>query len=236
MLAAHTSRLLARLVTQLLGGTATPLVLNYGTNETVALLDEAGMAAKQFDWSRHNQLVRSIFSGGDWELLSLFPVVSRAALRSPSHISEAFSRSSEGQMRGSFSRVFLHPVLIRYLSSIVQHNYRPLWLDDPRLPSPLISSHRSAPHYYVLPRLGAFFGHSCAPNLRLSSTPDHRCSYVSLRPISPGEPLTVSYVPTHDVPLALRRATLLHHFHILCRCERCMAEKPKSSPPSKSSS
>ena len=72
---------------------------------------------------------------------------------------------------------------------------------------------------YLL-EMGAFMNHACVPNMRVQR--DLAFVLVAARDISPGEEITISYVP--DVPVeerGLRAALLESLYGFVCTCALC---------------
>lgn len=70
---------------------------------------------------------------------------------------------------------------------------------------------------------GAYMNHACVPNMRVQR--DTAYVLVAVRDISPGEEITISYVP--DVPLeekALRAALLKSLYGMVCVCPCCVLD------------
>jgi len=68
----------------------------------------------------------------------------------------------------------------------------------------------------------AALNHSCAPSAAVTITAGH-VVVSTLRPVSPGEELTISYVDA-AMPVAERRSILKRHYSFECDCARCAAE------------
>ncbi|RNF09303.1 hypothetical protein TraAM80_02250 [Trypanosoma rangeli] len=62
----------------------------------------------------------------------------------------------------------------------------------------------------------SYFNHSCAPNCAMEAG-----AIVTTRTISPGEELTISYLPQLYWPAWLRREELIERYFFDCRCVRC---------------
>ncbi|KXS14656.1 hypothetical protein M427DRAFT_135584 [Gonapodya prolifera JEL478] len=74
---------------------------------------------------------------------------------------------------------------------------------------------------------GSLFNHSCKPTCE----PEQKGSiltFVSLRNLELGDPLTISYIPQH-LPLAARREKLRADYYFQCQCERCTEEEQVSA-------
>lgn len=73
--------------------------------------------------------------------------------------------------------------------------------------------------------------HSCAPNAKVCATPPHPLAelLVATRPIAQGEPICWNYLGDEAflrLDWRARNAQLLRDFQFVCRCARCMAERP----------
>ena len=64
----------------------------------------------------------------------------------------------------------------------------------------------------------SLFNHSCMPNCAIDNLSR---SIVSIRPIAPGEQLSISYIPQMYWPRSLRREGLQQRYFFSCECERC---------------
>lgn len=74
--------------------------------------------------------------------------------------------------------------------------------------------------------LQSCFNHSCDPNAYVSYTGTHEIAVVAKRDISPGEEVTITYIP--DLFLVVEDASArrkrLAQYYFVCECARCVAE------------
>ena len=72
--------------------------------------------------------------------------------------------------------------------------------------------------------LGSKMSHSCSPNMSFT-TQDGRLVYRAIKSVTPGEQLTISYLPATymHVSTQLRRGQLEFSKFFTCACERCVA-------------
>ncbi|KAK5668814.1 hypothetical protein BDV3_006448 [Batrachochytrium dendrobatidis] len=68
----------------------------------------------------------------------------------------------------------------------------------------------------------SYFNHSCFPNCQ-SIKHDHKMAFRTLKDVSKGEMLTISYIDT-NMPVSARRARLMDDYFFECMCERCISE------------
>lgn len=73
--------------------------------------------------------------------------------------------------------------------------------------------------------------HSCAPNAKVCATPPHPLAelLIATRPIAAGEPVCWNYLGDEAflrLDWRARNAQLLRDFQFVCRCPRCLAERP----------
>ncbi len=69
--------------------------------------------------------------------------------------------------------------------------------------------------------LSSLFNHSCEPNVGLRAPrPSNEVTWLTLRPVSEGEELLISYVPT-DMDLHERRSALKSGYGFECNCPKC---------------
>jgi hypothetical protein len=71
----------------------------------------------------------------------------------------------------------------------------------------------------------SLFNHSCAPNCLM----DCRQTIVTMRDVSVGEQLTVSYIPQLFWPKKLRQDGLAERYFFTCRCSRCEPPLPTAA-------
>ncbi|KAJ1928404.1 hypothetical protein IWQ60_002069 [Tieghemiomyces parasiticus] len=74
----------------------------------------------------------------------------------------------------------------------------------------------------LFPTMAQFFPHSCDPNCVLVGTAPGRLAIRTVRSVSAGEPLTVSFVDLYH-PREQRRRDLLINKRFWCECPRCSA-------------
>lgn len=221
------TRLISRLIVQLF---RCELILTNSTRDTHALLDAADARLRSsLDWSFHNETIRGLFIGGDWDLISHFPTSGGAEfVGDPGNvlltwyweINETFSQSFEPLLVHSLRNIFLHPALVRFIYGLCVRNFREV------SPHNYAQSHPRLliPHHHIVPRVATFFAHSCSPNLRLSSV-GGTTAYSATRLIEPNEPLTVSFSEVVQAANVFqRRLALSNHYGFWCRCDRCVNE------------
>ena len=88
--------------------------------------------------------------------------------------------------------------------------------------SPLVSLTGEPYGCALIPR-GSMFNHSCNPNL-VKSYHGWVMNFSTVRQVSAGEELCLSYLKQTNIPVEDRRKTLLDHFGFLCRCVKCERE------------
>ena len=88
--------------------------------------------------------------------------------------------------------------------------------------------HSEAPLGFSTYFLASFFSHSCTPNAIWNESPTSGFSLRARRPISPGEEISISYIPEDNLvrPAAERRQALESTKSFVCQCERCTSEQP----------
>ena len=67
--------------------------------------------------------------------------------------------------------------------------------------------------------------HSCCPNAAYSFTPDGSVVVRNMRPLQPGEELTIAYTDLLQT-LDERQQSLLERYAFDCCCARCKDESP----------
>ena len=68
---------------------------------------------------------------------------------------------------------------------------------------------------------GAFFNHSCTPNVDYLVGQDGVMRKVTIRNVKKGEQLTITYTDLVSSPTLQRREFLEQQFHFSCACQRC---------------
>lgn len=89
---------------------------------------------------------------------------------------------------------------------------------DPNQQSTKMSSPESGIGLYLLT---SFINHDCDPNAFIHFPDDHTMHLSPLKPINPGDEITISYTDTTK-DLVDRRSQLFENYGFNCECKKCL--------------